>query len=116
VRIPCFQPDRLLHIYYQQYNTRLNCFFCSGPFKFIEETYKVGIPRLQYNPYTWTKLASILFVDWPVGAGFSFSRNQRGYNDGLGDIPATQQLRKFLTKVSAALLIVLTDTKHFRVY
>ncbi|TVU25637.1 hypothetical protein EJB05_28141, partial [Eragrostis curvula] len=69
-----------------------------GPFKFVVEPYDGGVPRLQYNPYTWTKVASIIFVDWPVGAGFSFSRITRGYDVGFGDIPSTQHLKKFLTK------------------
>ncbi|TVU25634.1 hypothetical protein EJB05_28138 [Eragrostis curvula] len=69
-----------------------------GPFKFVEEPYNGGVPRLMYNPYSWTKVASILFVDWPVGAGFSFSRNPIGYDVGLGDVPATLQLKKFLYK------------------
>ncbi|KAL6865170.1 hypothetical protein ACP4OV_016321 [Aristida adscensionis] len=69
-----------------------------GPVKFIEEPYEGGVPRLKYNPYSWTKVASVLFVDWPVGAGFSFSRDPRGYDAGLGDVPATLHLKKFLTK------------------
>ncbi|CAO2148802.1 unnamed protein product [Urochloa humidicola] len=57
-----------------------------GPFQFVEE------------PYSWSKIASVLFVDWPVGAGFSFSRNPRLYENGLGDVPSSLQLKNFLTK------------------
>ncbi|KAL6854402.1 hypothetical protein ACP4OV_019305 [Aristida adscensionis] len=67
-----------------------------GPFQFIIEPYDGGLPRLQYNPYTWTKAASIIFVDSPVGAGFSFSRNPKGYD--VGDVSSSLQLKKFLTK------------------
>ncbi|OEL35703.1 Serine carboxypeptidase-like 19 [Dichanthelium oligosanthes] len=69
-----------------------------GPFKFVGEPYDGGVPRLEYNPYSWSKVASVLFVDWPVGAGFSFSKNPRGYEVGLGNVPASLQLKKFLTK------------------
>ncbi|KAL6854403.1 hypothetical protein ACP4OV_019306 [Aristida adscensionis] len=67
-----------------------------GPVKFIIEPYDGGVPRLQYNPYTWTKAASIIFVDSPVGAGFSFSRNPKGYD--VGDVSSSLQLKKFLAE------------------
>ncbi|PNT63840.1 hypothetical protein BRADI_4g21649v3 [Brachypodium distachyon] len=72
-------------------------FFEIGPLKFVVEPYNEGsIPRLRYHTYSWTKFASILFVDSPVGAGFSFSRNTKGYD--VGDVSASLQLRKFLNK------------------
>jgi serine carboxypeptidase-like clade 1 len=55
------------------------------------------VPRLQYHPYSWTKVASILFVDSPVGAGFSFSRNPNGYD--VGDVSSSLQLKTFIIKV-----------------
>ncbi|XP_034577809.1 serine carboxypeptidase-like 18 isoform X2 [Setaria viridis] len=67
-----------------------------GPVKFVIEPYNGSLPRLQYNPYTWTKAASIIFVDSPVGAGFSFSRSLKGYD--VGDISASLQLKKFLAE------------------
>jgi len=74
-------------------------YFERGPLKFITEPYNQNngtVPRLRYNPYSWTKVASILFVDSPVGAGFSFSRNPKGYD--VGDVSSSLQLKKFLTK------------------
>jgi hypothetical protein len=67
--------------------------------KFIIEPYEQNgtVPRLQYHPYSWTKVASILFVDSPVGAGFSFSRNPKGYD--VGDVSSSLQLKTFITKV-----------------
>jgi hypothetical protein len=38
-----------------------------------------------------------LFIDSPVGAGFSFSRNSKGYD--VGDVSSSLQLKTFLTKV-----------------
>ncbi|KAM0870464.1 hypothetical protein ACQ4PT_039977 [Festuca glaucescens] len=69
------------------------------PLKFVIEPYdRTGttVPRLQYNPYSWTKAASVLFLDSPVGAGFSFSRNPNGYD--VGDVSSSLQVKKFVTK------------------
>uniref|UniRef100_A0A0E0MF44 Carboxypeptidase n=1 Tax=Oryza punctata TaxID=4537 RepID=A0A0E0MF44_ORYPU len=71
-------------------------FFEIGPVKLAIEPYDGGVPRLRYNPYTWTKVASVLFVDSPVGAGFSFSRDPSGYD--VGDVSSTLQLTKFVSK------------------
>jgi carboxypeptidase C (cathepsin A) len=43
------------------------------------------------------QVSHILFVDSPVGAGFSFSRDPKGYD--VGDISASLQLQEFLIKV-----------------
>ncbi|EEE52037.1 hypothetical protein OsJ_33762 [Oryza sativa Japonica Group] len=48
--------------------------------KLVIEPYNGGLPRLRYHPYSWTKVANILFVDSPMGAGFSFSRDPNGYD------------------------------------
>ncbi|KAG8089740.1 hypothetical protein GUJ93_ZPchr0011g28522 [Zizania palustris] len=71
-------------------------FFEIGPFKLVVEPYNGSLPRLRYHPYTWTKVANLLFVDSPVGAGFSFSRDPRGYD--VGDVSASLQLVKFLNE------------------
>ncbi|KAB8115105.1 hypothetical protein EE612_055164, partial [Oryza sativa] len=65
-------------------------FFEIGPLKLVIEPYNGSLPRLHYHPYSWTKVASILFVDSPVGAGFSFSRDPKGYD--VGDVSASLQL------------------------
>uniref|UniRef100_A0ACD5US93 Uncharacterized protein n=1 Tax=Avena sativa TaxID=4498 RepID=A0ACD5US93_AVESA len=67
-----------------------------GPFRFVIEPYSGTVPRLKINPYSWTKVANILFVDSPVGAGFSFSRQQDGYD--VGDVSTSLQLHEFLIK------------------
>ncbi|KAM0914367.1 hypothetical protein ACQ4PT_011561 [Festuca glaucescens] len=68
-----------------------------GPLKFIIEPYDGStVPRLRYHPYSWTRAASILFVDSPVGAGFSFSRNIKGYD--VGEASAALQVKTFLAK------------------
>ncbi|KAG8089750.1 hypothetical protein GUJ93_ZPchr0011g28293 [Zizania palustris] len=70
--------------------------FPSGPLKLVVEPYNGNLPRLRYHPYTWTKVANLLFVDSPVGAGFSFSRDPSGYD--VGDVSASLQLVKFLSE------------------
>ncbi|XP_047069451.1 serine carboxypeptidase-like 18 [Lolium rigidum] len=67
-----------------------------GPFQFVIEPYNGTVPSLQLNPYAWTKVANVLFVDAPVGAGFSFSRKPEGYN--VGDVSASLQLHELLIK------------------
>ncbi|RLM86407.1 hypothetical protein C2845_PM04G09110 [Panicum miliaceum] len=42
------------------------------------------------------QVSHILFVDSPVGAGFSFSREPKGYD--VGDISSSLQLHEFLYK------------------
>ncbi|XAR52944.1 hypothetical protein NMG60_11021286 [Bertholletia excelsa] len=46
-----------------------------GPLAFNITAYEGGTPPLEYYPYSWTKTASILFVDAPVGTGFSYATN-----------------------------------------
>ncbi|CAD6220173.1 unnamed protein product [Miscanthus lutarioriparius] len=67
-----------------------------GPIRFVLEPYNGTLPRLRYNQNSWSKVSHILFVDSPVGAGFSFSRDPKGYD--VGDITSTLQLRDFLIK------------------
>ncbi|KAK1441153.1 hypothetical protein QVD17_06992 [Tagetes erecta] len=45
-----------------------------GPLKFEAVNYNGNIPNLILKPYSWTKMASIIFLDIPVGTGFSYAR------------------------------------------
>ncbi|CAM0913624.1 unnamed protein product [Alopecurus aequalis] len=67
-----------------------------GPFQFVVEPYNGTIPSLQVNPYSWTKVAHILFVDSPTGAGFSFSKQPEGYD--VGEVSTSLQLHDLLIK------------------
>jgi carboxypeptidase D len=48
-------------------------FEASGPFVF-KHVNKVG-----NNPYSWSKLANVLYIDWPLGSGFSTVNKEWGY-------------------------------------
>ncbi|XP_078171152.1 serine carboxypeptidase-like 17 isoform X1 [Carex rostrata] len=65
-----------------------------GPLKIVKSPYNGSIPELEYHPYAWTKNASIIFLDSPLGAGFSYSSNPKGYE--VGDTVASSQIHKFL--------------------
>ncbi|GKB45189.1 peptidase S10, serine carboxypeptidase, alpha/beta hydrolase fold protein [Tanacetum coccineum] len=45
-----------------------------GPLSFnIENCWKNNI-TLELNPYSWTKMANMIFVDTPAGVGFSYAK------------------------------------------
>ena len=61
---------------------------CSGLMGLFEEFGPVRPTRdgkLKYNPFTWTKFANIVFVEQPIGVGFSWSHHKTDYksNDTL---------------------------------
>ncbi|BFG42112.1 hypothetical protein CerSpe_283860 [Prunus speciosa] len=70
-----------------------------GPLSF-DFSHSVGNkPKLKLNPYSWTKVANIIFLDAPVGTGFSYTKNWEGYtnlNDTISAAQAYEFLRKWL--------------------
>ncbi|KAI9591410.1 Alpha/Beta hydrolase protein [Syncephalis fuscata] len=51
--------------------------------------------QLDINPYSWHKYASVLFVDQPVGTGFSYSESK----SNVHDLPSVaRDMRLFLKK------------------
>ncbi|KAJ9705304.1 hypothetical protein PVL29_003380 [Vitis rotundifolia] len=67
-----------------------------GPLAFDVEGYDGILPTLKLNPYSWTKVASIIFIDAPVGAGFSYAETPYGYN--VSDTSSAAQTYQFLRK------------------
>nr|CAD1822371.1 unnamed protein product [Ananas comosus var. bracteatus] len=67
-----------------------------GPLKFVTAEYNGSLPSLVYFPYSWTKVSSIIFLDSPVGSGFSFSKQMEGYD--VGDISSSMQVYTFIKK------------------
>ncbi|KAK9163661.1 hypothetical protein Syun_004563 [Stephania yunnanensis] len=67
-----------------------------GPLYFNKVEYDGTLPTLKLNPYSWTKVANIIFLDAPVGTGFSYSNSIQG--SLTGDIISGIQTRTFLKK------------------
>lgn len=77
-----------------------NCMRVSvGPLRFDAEGYRGGFPTLLYRPETSTKTSNIIFVDSPVGTGFSYATTEEGLKSS--DTKAVKQLVVFLRKVGA---------------
>ncbi|KFK38434.1 hypothetical protein AALP_AA3G112800 [Arabis alpina] len=48
----------------------------NGPLTVKREVYNGTLPSLISTSYSWTKVSSIIYLDQPVGTGFSYSRTQ----------------------------------------
>ncbi|VAH63885.1 serine carboxypeptidase-like 2 [Triticum dicoccoides] len=71
-------------------------FFEIGPLKFDVAGYTEGFPTLVYFEDSWTKVSNVIFLDAPVGTGFSYAREEQGLNVSLTGTGA--QLWVFLEK------------------
>ncbi|XAR52941.1 hypothetical protein NMG60_11021281 [Bertholletia excelsa] len=67
-----------------------------GPVNFDTQHFDGKLPKLILNPYSWTKVANIIFLDAPVGTGFSYADNWQGYV--LDDLLAATEVYNFLMK------------------
>ncbi|KAJ0046426.1 hypothetical protein Pint_05637 [Pistacia integerrima] len=64
------------------------------PLQFDETGYTGGLPTLHLYPHTWTKSASIIFVDAPIGSGYSYSTNPADYE--ISDLQSANQSYIFI--------------------
>ncbi|XP_021751256.1 serine carboxypeptidase-like 18 isoform X2 [Chenopodium quinoa] len=68
-----------------------------GPLTFnYSASDSASIPQFQLNPYSWTKVASIIFLDSPVGTGFSYGTTPDAYYSD--DILQSKHVYEFLRK------------------
>ncbi|XP_021310918.1 serine carboxypeptidase-like 18 isoform X1 [Sorghum bicolor] len=67
-----------------------------GPLSFDLNGYVDGLPKLVYNQDSWTKVSNVIFLDSPVGSGFSYSDTGKGYEST--DTKAVSQIVIFLKK------------------
>lgn len=56
-------------------------FYEHGPLHFANGAEQVdGVPQLIVNPYRWSQIATMVFVEAPAGVGFSYSNDANDYN------------------------------------
>ncbi|XP_058196663.1 serine carboxypeptidase-like 20 [Rhododendron vialii] len=67
-----------------------------GPFNFEKGKPKGSLPKLHLNPYSWSKVSNIIYLDSPAGVGFSYSANESDYI--TGDLKTASDSHKFLLK------------------
>ncbi|KAG6710819.1 hypothetical protein I3843_05G020200 [Carya illinoinensis] len=67
-----------------------------GPLTFDYANYNGTLPTVLQNKYSWTKVANIIFIDAPVGAGFSYATTSSGYY--TSDTKSAAQTYTFLRK------------------
>ncbi|RDX72021.1 Serine carboxypeptidase-like 18, partial [Mucuna pruriens] len=53
-------------------------FFENGPLV-MDDNYSGDLPKLELNPYAWSHTLNMMYIDVPVGTGFSYSETQEGY-------------------------------------
>ncbi|BBH06828.1 serine carboxypeptidase-like 20 [Prunus dulcis] len=68
----------------------------SGPFNFAQGPPNGGLPVLHLNPYSWSKVSNIIYLDSPAGVGFSYSQDESKYQ--TGDLQTASDTHAFLLK------------------
>ncbi|PWA55157.1 peptidase S10, serine carboxypeptidase, Alpha/Beta hydrolase fold protein [Artemisia annua] len=69
-----------------------------GPLNFVYTNATRTDVKLELNPYSWTKTANVIFVDLPVGTGFSYVKANESLknSDSLATTHAYDFIRKWL--------------------
>ncbi|KAJ3675684.1 hypothetical protein LUZ60_004726 [Juncus effusus] len=68
----------------------------NGPFNFEAGEKSGSLPILHLNPYSWSKVSSVIYLDSPAGTGLSYSLNHSDYI--TGDLKTAFDSHKFLLK------------------
>ncbi|KAJ4956750.1 hypothetical protein NE237_013533 [Protea cynaroides] len=67
-----------------------------GPFNFEAAKKSEDVPQLHLNPYSWSKVSNIIYLDSPAGVGLSYSKVKGDYN--TGDLKTASDSHTFLLK------------------
>uniref|UniRef100_A0ACD5XNS5 Uncharacterized protein n=1 Tax=Avena sativa TaxID=4498 RepID=A0ACD5XNS5_AVESA len=67
-----------------------------GPFNFEAGGSVKSLPKLHLNPYSWSKVSTIIYLDSPAGVGLSYSKNVSDYQ--TGDLKTAADSHTFLLK------------------
>ncbi|ONK78097.1 uncharacterized protein A4U43_C02F14280 [Asparagus officinalis] len=67
-----------------------------GPFNFEAGETPGSMPKLHLNPYSWSKVSNIIYLDSPAGVGLSYSNDTSDY--ATGDLKTASDTHKFLLK------------------
>ncbi|XP_069153517.1 uncharacterized protein [Solanum lycopersicum] len=67
-----------------------------GPITFGAVEYNGSLPTMILNPYSWTKVSSIIFLDLPVGTGFSYATTPAALQ--TSDLQTSDHAYQFLRK------------------
>ncbi|KAF1001760.1 hypothetical protein AG4045_002642 [Apium graveolens] len=73
-------------------------FYYTGPLKFDYANSYGKLPQLEVNPYSWTKVANVIFVD-PPNSGFTYTKSKATYRNSDTLMAAT--IYEFLIMKSA---------------
>jgi len=67
-----------------------------GPFNFKPGNRSGSLPQLELNPYSWSKVSNIIYLDSPAGVGLSYSNTPSDYI--TGDLKTAADSHTFLLK------------------
>nr|GMD04309.1 serine carboxypeptidase-like 11 [Ipomoea batatas] len=67
-----------------------------GPLLFDVPKNNWSLPTLSLNPYSWTKVASFIFLDLPVRTGFSYAKSSKNYT--ATDVETSYHAAEFIRK------------------
>ncbi|GAB2234622.1 hypothetical protein Droror1_Dr00003879 [Drosera rotundifolia] len=67
-----------------------------GPFNFEAAKQREVLPTLHLNPYSWSKVSNIIYLDSPAGVGLSYSQHSEDYI--TGDLKTASDSHTFLLK------------------
>ncbi|GJN11873.1 hypothetical protein PR202_ga30107 [Eleusine coracana subsp. coracana] len=68
----------------------------NGPFNFEPGSTHGGLPKLQLNSYSWSKVSNMVYLDSPAGVGMSYFLIKSDYK--TGDLKTAADAHKFLLK------------------